>query len=299
MVVAAAARALRRRAARSDQVREGVTPVRMVVTGRQGQIVRSLLERASTGLDIVSLGRPELDLAGPADAIVSAIEQAQPDILVSAAAYTQVDKAESEPDLAFAVNERGPRALARAARGLGIPLVHLSTDYVFDGSKPEPYIEEDETRPTGVYGASKLAGEQAVLEEHSNSAVLRTAWVYSPFGTNFLETMIGSRGIVRKSAWWPINWAIRPARPISLMGSFGSPRTWPPGMIRSNAAFFTWQRLERPAGPSLPRRYSALQPRRAARLRRSGRLRPRIIRPRPVVRQIRAWIQGNSDEFME
>jgi len=166
----------------------------MVVTGRQGQIVRSLLERASTGLDIVSLGRPELDLTAPADAIASAIEDARPDVLVSAAAYTQVDKAESEPDLAFAVNGRGPRALARAARGLGIPLVHLSTDYVFDGSKPEPYIEEDETRPTGVYGTSKLAGERAVLEEHSNSAVLRTAWVYSPFGTNFVKTMIRLAG---------------------------------------------------------------------------------------------------------
>jgi dTDP-4-dehydrorhamnose reductase len=169
--------------------------VRIVVTGRDGQVVRSLIERAAArGLEVVPIGRPELDLAGPAESIVAAIEAARPDVIVSAAAYTQVDKAESEPELAFAVNERGPRAIARAARALGVPLIHLSTDYVFDGCKTTPYVEEDATGPTGVYGASKLAGEQAILAEHDNSAVLRTAWVYSPFGSNFVKTMLRLAG---------------------------------------------------------------------------------------------------------
>jgi len=165
--------------------------VRIVVTGREGQVVRSLIERAA-GSDVVviPIGRPELDLAGLPGQIAAAVGSAEPDVVVSAAAYTQVDKAESERDLAFAVNEAGPRALARAARDFAVPLIHLSTDYVFDGSKPTPYVETDEPHPTGVYGASKLAGEQAVLAEHRNVAVLRTAWVYSPFGSNFVKTMV-------------------------------------------------------------------------------------------------------------
>jgi dTDP-4-dehydrorhamnose reductase len=169
--------------------------MRMVVTGREGQVVRSLAER-STGTDIkiVALGRPELDLAGPSGDIVAAILRARPDVIVSAAAYTQVDKAETEPDLVFSINAIGPKALAQAARLLGIPLIHLSTDYVFDGLKEAPYLENDKTGPTGVYGASKLAGEQAVLGEHDNCAVLRTAWVYSPFGSNFVKTMLRLAG---------------------------------------------------------------------------------------------------------
>jgi dTDP-4-dehydrorhamnose reductase len=128
------------------------------------------------------------------------VEAADPEVIISAAAYTQVDKAESEPELAFVVNERGACAIARAAARLKVPLIHLSTDYVFDGSKTDPYVEDDETRPAGVYGASKLAGEQAVLAEHDNTAVLRTAWVFSPFGANFVKTMLrlaGTRDEVR------------------------------------------------------------------------------------------------------
>ena len=165
--------------------------MRIVVTGREGQVVRSLVERgARSAVEIVPLGRPDLDLAGSVDAIVSAIESARPDVVVSAAAYTQVDKAENDRELAFAINEAGPRAVAHATHRLGVPLIHLSTDYVFDGNKASPYVEEDATGPTSVYGASKLAGEQAVLAEHENSAVLRTAWVYSPVGANFVKTML-------------------------------------------------------------------------------------------------------------
>lgn len=165
--------------------------MRIVVTGIQGQVVRSLVERAPhAGHEVVPVGRPELDLAGDPDAISAAIKSAQPEVVVSAAAYTQVDKAEGEPDLAFAINERGAAAVAHAARRLSVPLVHISTDYVFDGGKASPYVEEDTTGPTGVYGKSKLAGEDAVLAEHENSAILRTAWVYSPFGANFVKTML-------------------------------------------------------------------------------------------------------------
>lgn len=165
--------------------------MRILVTGREGQVVRSLVERgALAGHDIVALGRPELDLAAAPDAISCAIEAARPDAIVSAAAYTAVDKAESEHDLAFAINSVGAGAVASAAHRLSIPLVHLSTDYVFDGQKPGPYVESDSTGPTGVYGASKLAGEQAVLGAHDNVAILRTAWVYSPFGANFVKTML-------------------------------------------------------------------------------------------------------------
>ena len=165
--------------------------MRILVTGREGQVARSLIERASgRDIEIVTLGRPQLDLAGPAEAIIAAVDAAHPEAIVSAAAYTQVDKAESEPELAFAVNERGAAAVARAASRLGVPLIHLSTDYVFDGTKAEPYVEEDPPRPMGAYGASKFAGEKAVLAEHGDCAVLRTAWVYSPFGANFVKTML-------------------------------------------------------------------------------------------------------------
>jgi dTDP-4-dehydrorhamnose reductase len=164
--------------------------MRVVVTGREGQVVRSLAERAPGDVEIVALGRPELDLTGEPDLILSRISNASPDIVVSAAAYTQVDRAEIESELAFSINERGAGAVARATLRLGVPLIHLSTDYVFDGLKPAPYVEEDATAPTGVYGASKLAGEEAVLAENPNSAVLRTAWVYSPFGANFVKTML-------------------------------------------------------------------------------------------------------------
>lgn len=169
--------------------------MRIAVTGRAGQVVTSLVERGTAaGHEVIALGRPELDLGDPAS-IPRALAGARPDVIVSAAAYTAVDKAENEPDIALAVNGTGAGAIADAARTLGVPLVHLSTDYVFDGSLARPYAEIDATGPTGVYGASKLAGETAVLAAHgTNSAVLRVAWVYSPFGGNFVKTMLRLAG---------------------------------------------------------------------------------------------------------
>ncbi len=166
--------------------------MRIAVTGLTGQVVQSLAERGPlAGHEILPVGRPALDLAsGDGDAIRAALAATRPDAIVSAAAYTAVDKAESEPDLAFAINATGAGHVAAAAAKLGVPLVHLSTDYVFAGNGVRAWYEDDATGPQGVYGASKLAGEEAVLAACANAAVLRTAWVYSPFGANFVKTML-------------------------------------------------------------------------------------------------------------
>lgn len=163
--------------------------MRLAVTGKNGQVVSALQALASDELEIVSLGRPELDLALP-ETVLKALREVKPDVVVSAAAYTAVDKAESEQDIAFAVNRDGARAVAQAASDIGIPVIHLSTDYVFDGTKDTAYVESDPTGPTSVYGRSKLEGERAVSEATDNYVVLRTAWVYSEYGNNFVKTML-------------------------------------------------------------------------------------------------------------
>jgi dTDP-4-dehydrorhamnose reductase len=164
--------------------------VRLAVTGRHGQIVRSLLERAvGTDVDVVPIARPELDLAVPAT-IDAALTASRPDIIVNAAAYTAVDAAESDANGAFAVNAHAAGVVAATARRLGVPLIHLSTDYVFSGELDRPYREDDDPRPLGVYGASKLEGERAVAAAGGDHVILRLAWVYSPFGKNFARTML-------------------------------------------------------------------------------------------------------------
>lgn len=165
--------------------------MRLLVTGRNGQVTRALVERgtAGDGIVVIPVGRPDLDLAAPGD--VSALfRRHAPDVVVSAAAHTAVDQAETEPDLAFATNRDGAGAVAAAAATLGVPVVHLSTDYVFDGSKAAPYTEDDPTAPVNVYGRSKLAGEQAVALSQPDHAILRTAWVYAAEGKNFVRTML-------------------------------------------------------------------------------------------------------------
>jgi len=168
--------------------------MRIAISGCEGQIVCSLLESGpNSGHEIIAVGRPELDLTEP-KSVGGALQTAAPDVIVSSAAYTAVDRAESERDLAFAINERGAAAVAQAAAKLDVPLIHISTDYVFDGTNATPYVESDATSPASVYGSSKLAGEQAVLEANANTAILRTAWVYSPFGANFIKTMLRLAG---------------------------------------------------------------------------------------------------------
>lgn len=164
--------------------------MRIAVTGCQGQVVQSLLERAGdAGVRVFTIGRPKIDLANPIG-IEAALSAIDPDLVVNAAAYTAVDLAESEPQIARAVNSEGAGAVALAAHELGVPVIHLSTDYVFGGQLDRPYRETDPSAPTSIYGHTKLDGEHAVAAANINHVILRTAWVYSPFGKNFARTMV-------------------------------------------------------------------------------------------------------------
>jgi dTDP-4-dehydrorhamnose reductase len=165
--------------------------MRILVAGGTGQLAQSLIEASAqrVGWELTAVGRPALDLHAPLS-LARAIAAVRPHVVVNAAAYTAVDRAESEPDLAFAINRDGAGALAKAAADHGLPIVHISTDYVFDGRKPGSYVESDGTAPQGIYGRSKLAGEEQVAAANPRSIILRTAWVYSPFGSNFVKTML-------------------------------------------------------------------------------------------------------------
>ncbi len=162
--------------------------MRIVVTGTKGQVAQALVSAGGES-EVIAVGRPSLDLTDP-ESVRSALMSAEPDVLVNAAAYTAVDRAEGESEQAFAINARGAGAVAEAARELQVPVIQLSTDYVYDGTKTEPYVEADRVAPCNVYGASKLAGEDAVRAATPNHVILRTAWVYSPFGKNFVRTML-------------------------------------------------------------------------------------------------------------
>ncbi len=163
--------------------------MRIAVTGSKGQVAMSIIERSDRDIEIIPLSRPAFALEDR-QAVLAGIEAVRPDVVVNAAAYTAVDKAETEEDLAVRVNGEGAGHVAEAAAKIGAPLLHLSTDYVFDGALDRPYREDDPTGPTGAYGRSKLIGERLVAERCPDSAVLRTAWVYSPFGANFVRTML-------------------------------------------------------------------------------------------------------------
>ncbi len=165
--------------------------MKILVTGTHGQLARSLAEAAAAmpGIDLVAAGRPALDLSDPAST-QREILAVRPDLVVSAAAYTAVDRAEDEQDLAYAVNVIGAAAVAEAAATLRIPVIHISTDYVFSGDAARPYSEDDDTEPKTVYGYTKLRGEHAVASVNPRHIILRTSWVYSPFGTNFVKTML-------------------------------------------------------------------------------------------------------------
>ncbi|MCB9957443.1 MAG: dTDP-4-dehydrorhamnose reductase [Rhodospirillaceae bacterium] len=162
----------------------------LLITGADGQVGWELARRAkAAGLDAVALGRAGLDIADRT-AVARVVAEAAPRVVVNAAAYTGVDQAEREPDLVYAVNRDGPGFLGAACAGPGALLVHISTDYVFDGSNPAAYGEGDATAPLGVYGASKLAGEAAVGTSGARHVILRTSWVYGVHGRNFVKTML-------------------------------------------------------------------------------------------------------------
>ena len=163
--------------------------MKILVTGATGQLAHCLVEEARETVEIVALGRPQCDIT-EYSSVVAILASTRPDVVVNAAAYTAVDKAESEPDAAHLVNAFGAGNVARACAAAGTPLIHISTDYVFDGTGRGYYTEGDPTGPMGVYGRTKLAGEQAVMAHAPRSVVLRTAWVHSPFGNNFVKTML-------------------------------------------------------------------------------------------------------------
>ncbi len=162
--------------------------MKILITGQHGQVSQALQAHLQGLGELMVIGSNQLDLAKP-DQIREQIRAHRPDLIINAAAHTAVDQAESEPDAAFAINAIAPGILAQEAKALGIPLIHYSTDYVFDGSKPAPYTEADTPNPLSVYGQSKLAGEQAIAAAGGQYLILRTSWVYSNQGKNFLLTM--------------------------------------------------------------------------------------------------------------
>lgn len=168
--------------------RETSAPL-ILVTGKDGQLGFELTRSLQSVGSVVALGRDELDLAS-VDAISALVDRIRPNFIVNAAAYTAVDKAESDVDQCFAVNAAAPGAMAQAAKRCGATLLHFSTDYVFDGKEARPYRETDECNPQSVYGSSKLAGERAIADALSEHFIFRTSWVVGAFGGNFAKTMI-------------------------------------------------------------------------------------------------------------
>ncbi len=167
----------------------GCIPGCIMVTGGAGQLATALVRAG--GPPVRCVGRPEFDFDRP-DTLAAVFQAVRPALLVNAAAWTAVDAAEAEPDAAGRANRDGPATLAALCADAGIPMIHVSTDYVFDGLKGASYTEADPTSPTGVYGRTKLEGEQAVLAACPRAVVLRTSWVYSAVGKNFVRTMLGA-----------------------------------------------------------------------------------------------------------
>lgn len=164
----------------------------ILVTGASGQLGHELVNRLTARGDTYkAVSRPEFDFEKP-QTIKACFEQVKPDLVINAAAYTAVDQAQTEPEKADASNHLGPQSLARLCEAANIPLIHISTDYVFDGHKGAPYTERDATNPTGVYGTTKRDGENAILATDAKAIILRTSWVYSNHGKNFVKTMLAA-----------------------------------------------------------------------------------------------------------
>ncbi len=173
--------------------------MKALITGSGGQVGRALLACAPAGVQALGVSHPDLDITD-GEAVAARLQTLRPDVIINAAAYTAVDRAEDEPQIAHAVNAAGPAHLAAAAREIGARLIHISTDFVFDGQSSRPYAPDAPPHPVSVYGRSKLAGEEAVLAADPRALILRTAWVYAAKGNNFVRTMLRlmrERGAVR------------------------------------------------------------------------------------------------------
>lgn len=167
--------------------------MKILLIGKNGQVGAELMKSLPAIGELVSTDRSTLDIADPAS-IARTIRAHRPDVIVNAAAYTAVDKAESDASAALAVNSVAPGVMASEAKAIGALLIHYSTDYVFDGSKAGAYVEDDKPAPLGVYGRSKLEGEQHIRQVGCRHLILRTSWVYGPHGANFLRTMLRLAG---------------------------------------------------------------------------------------------------------
>lgn len=164
--------------------------MKVLLTGANGQLGRCIQNRTPKDIDLIALTRAELDITDQAN-VMTLCEKLKPDFIINAAAYTAVDKAEIEPDFAYAVNAKGPENLAYAAAMLDIPIIHISTDYVFDGTAAAPYKPSCQPNPQSVYGKTKLEGEKKIREISAKHIIIRTAWVFSEYGSNFVKTMLG------------------------------------------------------------------------------------------------------------
>jgi dTDP-4-dehydrorhamnose reductase len=164
--------------------------MKILISGARGQVGSELLVQAGIrGHDVYDFGSRELDISNW-DQVNRIVNKIKPDVIINAAAYTAVDKAESEQEIAYAVNSQGSENLAKACKTLDIPLLHISTDYVYDGTKETPYTETDSTNPTGIYGASKLEGDERIEKLWHKHIILRVSWVFSEQGNNFVNTML-------------------------------------------------------------------------------------------------------------
>jgi len=164
--------------------------MKILITGAQGQVGKELVTTANKrGFTVIAAGRKELDIT-IAESVRGYVKSEQPELVINAAAYTAVDKAEEEQDLAFAINRNGAENLARVCNEQNIPLLHISTDYVFDGTNKNNYNEKDDVFPLGIYGASKWQGEEAIRKELAQHIILRVAWVFGAQGNNFVKTML-------------------------------------------------------------------------------------------------------------
>lgn len=164
--------------------------MKVLITGKNGQLGSELQKTCPSNIELICFGSKELDISN-VEQVNELLISHSPDIVINAAAYTAVDKAETDVDAAYAVNQQGAANLANVCKHINAQLIHVSTDFVFDGTNTMPYTANDTTNPLGVYGASKLAGEQAINEALGSQAIIvRTAWVYSVFGNNFVKTML-------------------------------------------------------------------------------------------------------------
>ena len=237
--------------------------MRVLVTGGSGQVGTALRESAPPGLEVLAPSSEEMDIR-QSEGVGSVVRAVQPDLVVNAAAYTRVERAEDEPQLAMAVNGAGAGNVAAACAETGCPLIHLSTDYVFDGRQPRPYRESDATAPLNEYGRSKLEGERAVRASLDRHLILRVSWVFSATGANFVRTMLGLSHLeeVRvvndqhgtpcaagsiAAAVWPIARKLREAEKFGTY-HFASapPTTW----HEFAETVFAYRREADPAGPT-------------------------------------------------